>query len=222
MAARSRLIVSAVAALALALPVGAAWAQDDQGGDRERLRREQAEQLRDLARQAPPPGAQQFIIGIGGEGVGQMRRVGPPEPEMVPTQMHLVGDGHYLLVVRGFMLHLFATGEALHELAQADLRTPEEMGQPQPQAAEGGMTALGLPDPATVPVTVRFSADGTSLFVLRGYMLYQFAVEGLTRVAEFDLRSEEERHRPRVQMRMMMGPAFGPAPPPGEAPPPPQ
>jgi hypothetical protein len=43
-------------------------------------------------------------------------------------------------------------------------------------------------------------------------MLRQYAAEGLKLLAEFDLRSEEERNRPRVEMRMGPG---GPPPPPG-------
>ena len=218
MAATSRLIVSAFVAVALACVAGPVLAQGDEAADRERLRQEQAQQLRELAQQQGQPGAQRFVIGVGGDGMGQMQRMGPPDPEMVPTQMYL-GAGR-IYVVRGYMLYQFSTGDVLEQTAQVDLRTGDEQAAPQPP--EGGRMLLS-PDPATVPVSVEFSADRMVLFVLRGYMLYQFSAEGLTQVAEFDLRSEEERNRPRVQMRMMMGPGGprgdGPPPPPDAAPP---
>ncbi len=213
MTATSRRVVTVFVMIALGCLAAPTLAQEDQPADRERLQREQAEQLRDLAQQqAMPPGAQHVVIGIGGDGMGQVRRIGPPAPEMVHAQMYL-GAG-CIYVVRGYMLYQFATGDVLEQTAQVDLRTGDEQAAPQPP--EGGRMLLS-PDPATVPVSVEFNADKTVLYVLRGYMLYQFAAEGLTQVAEFDLRSEEERNRPRVQMRMMMGPGG----PPGQGPPPP-
>lgn len=189
----------------------AVFAQGDQPADRERLQREQAEQFRQLGQQVPP-GAQAFTIMVGGEGGAQVRRVGGPlDPALVPAEMHLVGERLY--VVRGFTLHQFRTGDELEALCEVDLRTEDEIaaGPPPP-----GMI-IGRPDPAAVPVSLKFSEDGARVFVLRGYMLRQFAAEGLELVAEFDLRSQEERNRPRMEMRM--GPA-GP-PPPGAQPPPP-
>jgi len=221
MAATSRLVVSVLVVIALAWLAGPGLAQDDQPADRERLQQEQAQQLRQLAQQQDmPPGAQHVVIGIGGDGMGQARRIGPPEPEMVPAQMY-PGAG-CIYVVRGYMLHQFSTGGVLEQIAQADLRTSDEQAAPQPP--EGGRMLLS-PDPAMVPVSVEFNPDKTMLFVLRGYVLHQFSAEGLTQVAEFDLRSEDERNRPRVQMRMMMGPGGprgdGPPPPLGDGPPPP-
>lgn len=193
----------------------AVFAQGDQPGDRERLQREQAEQFRQMGQmQQMPPGAQAFTVMVGGDGAGQVRRIGGPlDPAMVPGEMHLVGD--LLYVVRGFTLHQFRTGDELEALCEVDLRTEDESAAAPPQP---GMVMIGRPDPAAVPVSLRFSEDGTQVFVLRGYMLRQFAAEGLELLAEFDLRSQEERNRPRVEMRM--GPA-GPPPPGGQPPPPP-
>lgn len=206
MGIRLMMMVLAVSLLAACVPAigqDAPPAADDQ----QRLRREQAEQFRQMA-QPIPPGAQAFTIMVGGDGAGPMRRIGGPlDPPLVPGEMHLVGG--WLYVVRGFMLHQFRVGETLEALGAVDLRTEEEIAAEPPQP---GMMVIGGPDPAAVPVSLTFSADGVRLFVLRGYMLRQYAAEGLKLLAEFDLRSEEERNRPRVEMRMGPG---GPPPPPG-------
>ncbi len=222
MGARVWLVAGALVA-AVTCPVGLVMAQGDPAGDRERLQREQAQQLQELARQQAQAGLQGFVVGVGADGMRQMRPIGPPDPEMVPAQMHLVGDRLY--VIRGYMLYQFAIGDALADPVQVDLRTAEERNELPPQPPGRDMMMLRLPDPAAVPVDVQFTPDGGSLFVRRGYMLYHFAADGLAQLAEFDLRSEEERNHPRVRMRMMMGPAGppgqgGPPPPPGEGPPP--
>ncbi|MGC9320385.1 MAG: hypothetical protein ACP5KN_20295 [Armatimonadota bacterium] len=190
------LLVSTLAALLVTATV--CCAQDDEGGevaqdDAERLDRERIEHLREMARQQAV-GAQRYVIQLPGE--GQMPRIaGPPAPEMVPTQLHVVAD--HLYVVRGWMLRQYLADGRLELQAEVDLRGEDERpGDAGPPAMPPGL------DAATVPVHVEFSADGDSVYVLRGYMLRQLSADGLREMAAFDLRTEEERRRPRIRMRM--------------------
>lgn len=201
-----------VLAVVLVLGAGmAAWPQNDapdaaqQPGERERLRRERAEHLRELARQEAV-GPVGVVIAAGGDGAARVLRIGgPPAPEMVPVRMYRTED--YLYVLRGYMLYQFVADDVLEQTAQVDLRTEEE--QALPNAPPGPPGFVG-PDPAMVPVELQFSDGGDFLFLLRGYMLRQYAAEGLELVAEFDLRTEEERNRPRPPR-----PEPGPIAPPG-------
>ncbi|MEA3403223.1 MAG: hypothetical protein U9R79_18415 [Armatimonadota bacterium] len=191
-----QLLVGIVAALLFTATL--CCAQDDEGGeaaqdDVERLQRERIEHLREMARQQAA-GPQRYVIQLPGE--GQMARIGgPPAPEMVPAQLHVVGD--YVYVVRGWMLRQYLADDRLELQAAVDLRSEDEL------PPEGGPPAMRRgPDAAAVPVHVRFSANGDLIYVLRGYILRQFLAEGMQQMAEFDLRTEEERRRPRIQMRM--------------------
>lgn len=78
MGIRPGVTVPAVSLPAACVPAGgqdASPAADDQ----QRLRREQAEQLRQRA-QPISPGAQAFTIMVGSAGAGPMRRIGGPPP----------------------------------------------------------------------------------------------------------------------------------------------
>ncbi len=160
-------------------------------GDQARLERERARHFRELAHERP--GARGYVISIAGDGAGQFRRI-PPGPEMVPAEMHVVGD--YVYVARGWMLYQYLAADDLQLQAQVDLRAEEERG-----GEAGPGEALSRPDPAMVPVHLQFSAEGDFIYALRGYLLRQFSVDGLEQMAEFDLRTEEELNRPRPEVR---------------------
>lgn len=174
--------------------------------DQERLQRERAEQLRNLAQQGPMG----QVIAITGDGRGGFTRFGPGA-EQIPEQIILTGaTEHVVYIVRGFMIYRYDANPELALVAEVDMRTEDEA-----QRMEQAQGQMIWPDPAMVPVKAEFAPNSNTLVVLRGGYLLQFSAD-LDLLAEFDLRTEAEKNRPRVQMRM--GPVVQP---PAEVPPPP-
>lgn len=186
----------------------AVWAQDDRPADaqqQQRLREEQAQQFRQLAQQ----GVMGQVIAIGADGRGNIARIGPGMREPIPEQIILTGETTDIVyVIRGHMIYRYRADRELAAEAEADMRSEEEVQQVP--AAPGEIV---WPDPALVPVIARFAPNSNTLIVLRGGRLLQYS-DQLELLAEFDLRTEAEKQRPRVQVRMRPGP-------PGEPPPPP-
>jgi len=212
MCARMALIALVAALVAATCPAALAQGEQAPNDDQQRLRQEQAEQFRQMGQQ----GVMGQVIAIGADGRGNITRIGPGMREEMPEQIILTGATvDVVYVIRGYMIYRYQANRELVPEAEADMRTDDEAEQME--AAAGAMI---WPDPAMVPVKAQFAPNSNTLIVLRGGYLLQFS-DQLELLAEFDLRTEAEKRRPRVQMRM--GPA-GPPPPPGapaDAPPPP-
>jgi len=145
------------------------------------LAAERAEGLQQVAQAPGQPGPG----GPGRQG-GQMRvfgaRIFQNDTDNSPTEMASTDD--YLFILRGQTLYQFKLGE-LTPAAQQTLITDEEK-----KMAEAGVD-MGMM--GTIPGSVQVA--GGSLYVLRGYLLYQFSLADMKLVGQLDLRSDEEKER---------------------------
>jgi len=66
-----------------------------------------------------------------------------------------------------------------------------------------GRVQRGVAMPGAVSTPVQVTVAGEYVYVVRGYMLFQFKVQGLELVAQQDLRTDEEKEMMARQAEMM-------------------